>query len=224
VTPLKLLSHAAALLLLAPLSLLAQAAQDCAVNSSDPVNTQVNCAIQHASFLYAQNCQASSYCSSQDQQLLAAYATASRMFDRSHSVNGNANDAYFSGFLQERAHFFSRASSSYLTCITLAAETQAAKLGQSCATRLTVVHCALNPNVTTCRRTGLQIVTISSGGGQVASVGDDDTDKPISTAISMPTAQDIATLSQSMTEQQKGYAKGVIQSRGLKLSPQKPQN
>ena len=218
------LCRAAALLLLATLTTFAQAATDCALNSSDPVNTQVNCAIQHANFLYAQICQASSYCSSQDQQLLTAYATASRMFDHSHNVNGNANDAYFSGFLQERAHIFSGASSRYLTCITLASETQAAKLSQSCATRLTVVHCALNPNVTACRRTGPQIVTISSGGGQVASVGEDDTDKPISTAIIMPSAQDIASLSQTMTEQQKGAAKSVIQGRELNLNPQKPQN
>jgi hypothetical protein len=146
----------------------AQQAIDCTLPTTEPSGVVSEnlafCAIHHAQYLYFQRCPDLSNCPPEDASTVAAYKTASSLFNlylRSRaeanpspepSKQQKANEAYWNGFLLERSQSYYFAFGFYENCLEIAQHASPPDSNnlKLCATGLTRIKCSLASDPSFC--------------------------------------------------------------------------
>jgi len=239
-------------LVLCPSMALSQPTQDCTVPSPLPngptTYSLAHCAIQHAHFLYARRCTVGEDCAVRNKPVVDAYKNAERVFslylasrsalNMQEDNHTKADDAFTSGMLQERAHYYSNALNNYLGCQKLLGPSQPGDpLAQECSKGILRLSCVQDPSQTVCqdpggeRRTVVITTRTTSSGGRTASAGDDfpgadntpeDETSSSKVSIKLPTTDEISEINKSMTKKEKLDLKRAIEQNKVSVTAKQP--
>jgi hypothetical protein len=161
--------------------------KDCTHPASRTPDVLADCARSHAQFLFADRCPGKQSCA--DAEVISAFQTASRLFDRylmsRDGENGGppkdkadqAFDTRWRAFFQERSHDYGNAFRNYRFCTQLAREASPRDTDDlnTCATALNRLNC-VKSSTALCdgpreeATQSIQIGFASLGGGRTSSV------------------------------------------------------
>jgi hypothetical protein len=188
-------------------------------------------------------------CPARNKPVVDAYKSAERIFNlylaSRHALNmqmdnhANADDAFTSGMLQERAHYYLNALNNYLHCQKLLGHSQPGDaLTEECSRGVFRLSCVQEPTQPLCqdpsgeRRSVIITTRTISGGGRTTSAGGDDFPGAPETpeygtssskvSIKLPTKGEISEIGKSMTEKERLELKKAIQKNKVNVTAAQP--